>query len=261
MLKINLVQWLLLIANLLQCFGCIIQINTLPDKLSLFTPPCYKGTSFKFWFFLILNTKNAALTRSFNPSSPFSPGTKLKWWQPRLLSSVTSRDVLPTAQSSGSGCCGTKSDSAIAELQLHREQGFLQPCSAPRQPHLWGTERSSSGAFGLYQKVRSDCLKGSSMESGELRVSAGSEPDSSSRGEAVDLGRRVTNVSSAALMELQDGSRVTAEPFRKAQAAGHGPCSGLATTRAHHWHRAISPQGSCGSRTIEQSPSKRLPEG
>lgn len=96
------------IANLFQYFGCIIQINTSPDKLPPFTPSRYKGTSSKFCFFLILNTKNATVTHSFSPSSSFSPGTKSKLWQPRLLSSITSRDAFPTAQGSASGCCGTK---------------------------------------------------------------------------------------------------------------------------------------------------------
>lgn len=45
----------------------------------------------------------------------------------------------------------------------------------------------------------------------------GSVPNSSSRGEATELGRRVTNTSTAPLEELQDGSSVMAEPFHKAQ--------------------------------------------
>lgn len=59
MLKINLFQWLPLIANLFQYFGCIIQINTSLDKLSLFTPSHCKRMNFKFcfFFFLILNTE------------------------------------------------------------------------------------------------------------------------------------------------------------------------------------------------------------
>lgn len=55
------------------------------------------------------------------------------------------------------------------------------------------------------------------MESGEVRGCVGSVPSSSSRGEAMELGRRVTNMSTAPPEELQDGSSLMAEPFHKAQ--------------------------------------------
>lgn len=56
------------------------------------------------------------------------------------------------------------------------------------------------------------------MASGAVRVCVGSVPDSSSRGEAMELGWRVINMSTAPLTELQDGSSLTEEPFHKAQA-------------------------------------------
>lgn len=59
-----------------------------------------------------------------------------------------------------------------------------------------------------------------------MRVCVGSVPDSSSRGEAMGSGGRVTNTSTAPLEELQDGSGVTAEPFHKAQPCRTpAPCS------------------------------------